>query len=217
MRNYWCFALALAAGVCSSHAQLTWETKEIKLKAAPFAEYVDASFKFTNTGPAAIVIKEVKTSCGCTTAELAKKEYAPGEFGEIKAKFNAGGRKGTQSKSIHVTTDVEKDPITTLMLTTEIPDVVRIEPSAIVWSLNSPATPKSIKISIGIDEPVKVTEVTTISDKFKTELVTISEGKQYEVKVTPTATDAGSKAVFQIKIDKPADKPRMFTAVAYVR
>lgn len=33
-------------------------------------------------------------SCGCTTAELTKSTYAPGEGGEFVAKFKVGGREG---------------------------------------------------------------------------------------------------------------------------
>ncbi|HDZ26388.1 MAG TPA: DUF1573 domain-containing protein, partial [Candidatus Aminicenantes bacterium] len=41
-------------------------------------------FVFKNEGDETLVIKRVKTSCGCTAALLSKKEIAPGAEGEIK-------------------------------------------------------------------------------------------------------------------------------------
>jgi hypothetical protein len=39
---------------------------------------VEAKYRFSNTGTYPVTIIEVQPSCGCTTVQLAKKEYAPG-------------------------------------------------------------------------------------------------------------------------------------------
>ena len=52
-----------------------------------------------NEGQTAVTNESLKPSCGCTTAELEKKTYAPGEKGEVRARFDIGQRVGVQSKS----------------------------------------------------------------------------------------------------------------------
>ena len=209
--------LSVALLTSLAHADIEWDSKEVTVKAGPFDEFVEAVFKFTNKGEAPVNVLDVKTSCGCTTAALAKKVYAPGETGEIKAKFNVGGRKGLQSKTINVTTDIEKDPITTLMLKTEIPELLKIEPQTLVWKVGEEGAAKTIKVSVVTPEAIKLVTVTTVNDKFKSELVTLKEGKEYEVKITPPSTATADKAVFTITIDKPTDRPKTFMVVGYVR
>ncbi len=41
-------------------------------------------FRFTNTGRADLKITGIKKTCGCTVAELAKQDYAPGEPGVVR-------------------------------------------------------------------------------------------------------------------------------------
>jgi len=60
------------------------------------------SFRFTNVGDATLLVKNVRTSCGCTAALVSKRELKPGETGEIKATFNTRGYSGQNVKYIYV-------------------------------------------------------------------------------------------------------------------
>ena len=92
----WCYRFLLGSilfGFCSvSNALISWNTTEVTQKVDPLTASVNAVFAFENIGDKAFTITEVKSSCGCTTAALGKKTYAPGESGEINAKFNIGSR-----------------------------------------------------------------------------------------------------------------------------
>ena len=84
-------------------------------------ETLEHIFTFKNTGTANLIIESVHPSCGCTGATLGdKKEYAPGETGEIKVTFNTQGREGINSKSISVTSNDKKEPLKTLSFVCEI-------------------------------------------------------------------------------------------------
>src|ERR1700726_5239631 len=96
------FLLCLFAG--SAFGQLAWETTEQTFHSKQQDKEVVAKYKFTNTGPKPIKIQNVQTSCGCTTAQLNKTYYPPGESGEIATKFPFAGRTGRQEKAITVTT-----------------------------------------------------------------------------------------------------------------
>ncbi len=60
------------------------------------------TFKFTNVGKSMLNIRTLKSTCGCTVFKLDKKDYGPGESGEISVDFNSTGRRGSQQKSIVV-------------------------------------------------------------------------------------------------------------------
>lgn len=45
-------------------------------------------FEFTNTGNAPLIIKEVKSTCGCTVPSWPKEPIAPGGKGKIEVKYN---------------------------------------------------------------------------------------------------------------------------------
>lgn len=75
---------------------------------------VDLAFEFENSGDALLVIKGINSSCGCTVAQLDKKEYKPGEKGVLPVKFNTRGYNGKVSKTITINTNDEATPHVTL-------------------------------------------------------------------------------------------------------
>ncbi|HMO38239.1 MAG TPA: DUF1573 domain-containing protein [Saprospiraceae bacterium] len=60
------------------------------------------AFRFTNTGKTPLLISEARSSCGCTVPEWPQSPIAPGESGEIRARFDSNGRTGQQQKTITV-------------------------------------------------------------------------------------------------------------------
>lgn len=56
---------------------------------------VSHDFRFMNTGDKPLLIKNVITSCGCTSAEWSKEAYQPGEKGTIRLTYHPEGRKET--------------------------------------------------------------------------------------------------------------------------
>lgn len=59
------------------------------------------TFTFTNTGKQALIVKNVSTSCGCTTPDYSKEPVAPGKKGFIKAKYDTN-RVGPFEKTLTV-------------------------------------------------------------------------------------------------------------------
>jgi hypothetical protein len=55
----------------------SWRSEQ-KVTAGATDQFVEAKYRFSNTGTYPVTIIEVQPSCGCTTVQLAKKEYAPG-------------------------------------------------------------------------------------------------------------------------------------------
>lgn len=92
-----------------SHAALTWQSNAHTYAAKAADTRVSHAFTFTNDSDEPVTIDSVKTSCGCTTAKLAKRTYSPGETGTIQATFDFGPRTGKQVKTITVKTDESRD------------------------------------------------------------------------------------------------------------
>lgn len=65
-------------------------------------DVVSYVFKYENTGNEALVISDVRTSCGCTATNWSREPLAPGESGEIKVNFNSRGKLGVQNKVVTI-------------------------------------------------------------------------------------------------------------------
>jgi hypothetical protein len=110
MRASWFPILAVLLFVCrSATAGIVWETSLIEVVAKPDDRAISASFPFRNAGDATVKITGIQTSCGCTTAKADAKEVPPGGSASVNVRFDIGGRKGEQIKSVIVrTSDAEK-------------------------------------------------------------------------------------------------------------
>jgi hypothetical protein len=64
-------------------------------------------FQFTNTGNEPLIIKDVKTTCGCAVPKKPLKPIMPGEKGEIEVSYNTK-RLGGFSKAITVFSNAKK-------------------------------------------------------------------------------------------------------------
>ena len=73
-------------------------------------EIMDIDIVFSNTGYRKLVISDIRTSCGCTTAKLEKKKYRPGESGIIKVTFNPKGYSKNVIKRIAITSNSTDQP-----------------------------------------------------------------------------------------------------------
>ena len=65
-------------------------------------------FEFTNTGDAALIIKNAKSSCGCTVPEWPKEPIAPGAKSQIKVQYNMNP--GPISKTITIESNAINKP-----------------------------------------------------------------------------------------------------------
>jgi len=195
--------------------QLKWDNPEQTFRPKPLDKQVIAKYRFINTGTSLVTVDGVKTSCGCTTAALEKREYAPGESGEIEAKFEIGQRTGHQEKSILVTTSFAPAQPTVLRLVVDIPESIKIEPQFVMWRLGDQPEPKTIKIAVPDEIPAKIVSVVSDNQAVKLELREIRPGKEMEVKVTPPNTAQAAGATLLIRTDYPPANPE--THYAYVR
>jgi len=105
------------------------------LKNAPVVSYDSESFDFgdikpgsknehvfslKNAGKKDLVIRDVKSSCGCTAVSPSKNIVPSGESVPLKVVFDSTGKSGRQNKTITVITNDPKNPTTILRISSNI-------------------------------------------------------------------------------------------------
>jgi hypothetical protein len=70
----------------------------------------NSEFEFTNTGKEPLILKNVKSSCGCTVPAWPREPIMPGKKASIKVKYDTG-RMGPINKSITVESNAKTTPI----------------------------------------------------------------------------------------------------------
>jgi hypothetical protein len=81
---------------------------------------VDYTFKFKNNGKEALVIKDVKTSCGCTAALVSSKRLLPGQEGTLHVELDTQNREGKMSRNISIESNDPEEPIKVILIFADI-------------------------------------------------------------------------------------------------
>lgn len=85
-------------------------------------------FTFKNAGESLLKISRVQSTCGCTAANLTKKEYKPGESGTLNITYTVGQRAMSTRKYVYVHSNDPANPKVTLTIKATIVTRVAFEP-----------------------------------------------------------------------------------------
>ena len=96
------------------------ESNTVNFGTIPQKSSANVEFSFTNEGKSDLIIRHVKSGCGCTALMPTENVIKPGDKGSIKAKFNSGGYKGQIYKNIFVYTNDPKNSQVMLMIKGEV-------------------------------------------------------------------------------------------------
>ena len=88
---------------------IVWKAESIDVGQIPQGTPKAIVFEFKNTGKTAVVITNVKGSCGCTATDYTKEPILPGKSAKVTATYNAAN-KGAFTKTVTVTTSAETTP-----------------------------------------------------------------------------------------------------------
>ncbi len=168
---------------------LRFEQTTIALRGDGTEHSFPATFRFVNDGEAPVRILAVRPACGCTTTELARDAYAPGETGELKAVLQTpDGASGMLAKDIVVETDEPENNRHTLTLRAEIREPVSVSPRLLYWLVGQPVNEKSLTATLAGPPSVRLVEAKASGPEFR---VTVKETKEpagLRVAVAPSAT-----------------------------
>ena len=212
----WFGALFLALSAGLANAALVWEHTTIAKTLPVGVEAVEVTFGFTNMGPKPVRIVQIQPSCGCTTATMEKQTFAPGEKGSLTAILDAKGFTGTQEKTIQVISDDDPKP-TTLILRVTIPELVKVYPRLLWWSVGEETKAKEATVTLHADADIKIASVTSDNPAVEISLEPGKEPKHYRLIAKPNSTSAPLQAKGTISFETPGAKPRSYTVFLQVR
>ncbi len=108
-------AAELASAPVATFNTLAYDFGDIKQ-----GEKKEYTFELKNSGKRELLIRNVRSSCGCTAVSPSKNVIAPGETAPVKVVFDSTGKKGRQSKTVTVITNDPKNSSATLRISTNI-------------------------------------------------------------------------------------------------
>lgn len=212
-----CFLL-LAPLTAHADKGLTFENKNVEVKAKAEALKTTVPFKFENTSKETITISRWDSACSCLNARIkdGKMAYKPGEKGLILVDFELGSFSGVQEKTVMLWTkeDSPEKPSIVLAVKINIPVLFEITPKTIFWDQNGSKDAQVFKLKVSHDKPIHITSHSGTSETFPYTVKTIKDGWEYELIVTPT--DVSSPAFGMIKLTTDSKIPRYQRQQAFV-
>jgi len=103
-------------------------------RVGPDDKYVCTIF-FKNTGDGILKIKKIDATCSCTVPKLEKKEYAPGEKGQLQVVLHSDKRPGRMTKHLYIHSNDEKNPKHRFTIFATVKLNVSVEPDKVSLTL----------------------------------------------------------------------------------
>jgi|ERR1043165_207147 hypothetical protein len=199
--------LLLVAGLPAADLVFDQETVSVTPKAGSQRETV--TFPFRNNGTQVLTIGRLDASCGCTTAELEKRTYQPGEKGEITVVFDLNGLAGRQEKTLQVYHD--RGAMVQLHITALLADAPTITPAFLTWKVGAAADEQVAVVTMPEGVQEHVAEVTASSADVTT--TTYPRERDYAIGVKPASTASATNVMITIRTDLGRTL-RVFASVA---
>ena len=201
-------------------AGLTFESALQEVHADLEAKTVVSDFKFTNNTSETLTIRDTDPGCSCLKVEVSggKLTYAPGESGILRGTFEVGSFQGAVNKEILIwlKNDPDDKPSSAVTLRVHIPVIIALEPKTVRWDVGEKTTPKNIRVEMDYEKPIHIKSVSTSNTDFTAELITITEGKTYDVKVTPKNSESPGLSIIRIVTDVDVDRQKVQQGFAVV-
>lgn len=145
---------------------------------------VKHEFTIVNLGTAPLEIRDVRTSCGCTVAELKKRVLQPGEETQIGSTLKLSGRQGPQNRTITVASNDPDNPAYQLGFKGNAISAIMYDPQFINLGrvVDDEVHSQAITLKAGTDSvEFNVIGVDSSLPQIETEVKTVREGKEYEI------------------------------------
>ena len=168
-----------------SNAALLWENSQLQLTAMAGTPEIATAFSFRNTGDTPVTITGLRTSCSCTTAEVEKPNYAPGESGRIEIRFHPEERTGLVDRTITVTTDDQST--VTMSLRVNLFEPVVCSAKTLTWKKGTPALEQAVEIAANAPSLIRAIELESGDlEKFaNAQVETIEPSQRYRLLIAP--------------------------------
>ncbi len=104
------------------------EPPSFKFGTYPANEEKEHAFTLTNAGDADLKIDKVRTTCGCSAAEVARKELKPGESTTLTAKIKKESIAGPFSKAVFIHSNAVNGAVQMITVSGESAPLLTVAP-----------------------------------------------------------------------------------------
>lgn len=210
--------LALALAGVLHAAGVVFAVERVVVKTTPDQNVIEANFTFTNNGKGAAKILSVQSGCHCLEARAPEGEIAPGAGGVVVGVFKVGVFQGLVEKQMHahVLDDAGTREVI-LTVAVQVPEVIRVEPGTLTWTVGQNPVEQSLLITAIWPEKIQIKQLECSQKSFGFRIETIEDGKQYKVHVKPNDTKEQTLALLQILTDSRFEKFRKPMAFLSIR
>jgi len=214
-----CLSIAPVTALAGKGLTFDKERQAVTVKAED--KMVTVPYTFKNTSKRTITIARWDSACSCLNARIkgSKMVYKPGEKGKILIDFELGSFSGTQEKTVMLwsTDDAAEAPSSVLAVAITIPVLFEITPKTLAWEQNGAKEPKTIKLKVRHDKPIRILSNSGSNKAFPYTLKTIRDGWEYELVVTPTDVSSPTLGMIKLTTDSKIKRYQRQQAFVYVK
>ena len=218
--KYSFFLLLFSSLLTSAHAELLFDQDNIVGDVTVNDLQYKAVFNFKNTGKSRVEIKDIKTSCGCTTARMQKHSFGPGESGSVEVVFVFGYRRGVQHKDVIVITDegsLGDDRMYALSLSVLIPEKYSVTKRSHHWKVGAEVTPWSFTIKLHPEWNAKFNSIECRKEAFEYSYVEDTEKHTITVTVSPKDMSHKLRDIMNVYLDDGSGEKKKISIFLSIR
>jgi hypothetical protein len=173
----------------------------------PSGERRKHTFLVNNTGNATLEIRDVRTSCGCTTAGQWDRSIPPGGTGLIPIQFDTQSFTGPIQRTITVSSNDPDKPSLTLQLKAQIWTPIDISPRSVAFQYDADTTlaeTRVVRIVNRRPEPLEFEPPVVDNPAFTATLEVVQPGKEFALHIS-TVPPVGKGFVLAPVVLRPKD------------
>ncbi len=141
-------------------------------------------FKFKNVGEGTLKISKISATCGCTVPELKKKEYAPGESGEVSVAYRSASYPGKVTKHLFINSNDPKTPRAELTIIANIELKVSFTPKKLEMTMLDTDKNSSLKLKSTDGVEFSIKSVSTPGKAISFDFDPLVKATSFEIKPT---------------------------------
>ncbi|MEM6915085.1 MAG: DUF1573 domain-containing protein [Verrucomicrobiota bacterium] len=161
---------------------------------------VEVKFAVWNSGKEEVAIDRIVSGCECLSVEISKDPVPPESKAVITGVFDTEKLKGQSERKITVYLEGRARPV---FLTTRIETepVYTITEEMTSWEIGAPPETKRVEFRVVREEPVRILSAESKREEVSCEVVTIEEGRAYDLLLTPGSTDESLLGIVRMETD----------------
>ncbi len=180
------------------------------------AETVTNRFVLRNAGDGPLYLTDIRTSCGCTRAEPARRALEPGEETELEVRTALRGLNGRIRKSVTVTSNDPDTPYLSLWVEGDARAAVSLEPPSVSFGRIDPSRPPASETVRLTGYLTNVTIRAATSDTAAFTLTRASDGRSLTVTPPLAPTPGVCRGLAHVTLSDPSQPTLALPLYAWV-